>query len=158
MWGLGQHIKEVTRFVYTGSLGSNSLSLTVRASFYLQMKGGPLSFFLLFCFCFLEPHPRHMEIPRLGVQLELQLPAYTTATATRDPSHVWDLHHSSQQCQILNPLSEAREQTCNLVDTSWVHYHGATTGTLGAHLLSPPAFRDAERRVKVPLPHWPFLE
>jgi len=34
-----------------------------------------------------------MEIPRLGVQLELQLPAYTTATATQDPSHVWDLHH-----------------------------------------------------------------
>ena len=33
-----------------------------------------------FCFLvFLEPHPWHMEIPRLGVQLELQLPAYTTA-------------------------------------------------------------------------------
>ena len=31
---------------------------------------------------FLGPHPRHMvEVPRLGVQLELQLPAYTTATA-----------------------------------------------------------------------------
>ena len=38
-----------------------------------------------------------MEVPRLGVPLELQLPAYTTATATQDPSHVWDLHHSSQQ-------------------------------------------------------------
>uniref|UniRef100_A0A8W4FFK4 Fibronectin type-II domain-containing protein n=2 Tax=Sus scrofa TaxID=9823 RepID=A0A8W4FFK4_PIG len=27
-----------------------------------------------------------MEVPRLGVQSELQLPAYTTATATGDPS------------------------------------------------------------------------
>ena len=27
-----------------------------------------------------------MEIPRLGVQSELQLPAYTSATAMQDPS------------------------------------------------------------------------
>ena len=32
-----------------------------------------------------------MEVPRLGTELELQLPAYTTATATPDPSHVCDL-------------------------------------------------------------------
>ena len=43
-----------------------------------------------------------MEVPRLGVKLKLQLPAYTTATATPDPSCICDLHHhSSQQCQIL---------------------------------------------------------
>ena len=37
-----------------------------------------------------------MEASRLGVELEeLQLPAYTTATATPDPSHICDLHHSS---------------------------------------------------------------
>ena len=30
--------------------------------------------------------PWHMEVPRLGVESELQLPAYTTATATQDPS------------------------------------------------------------------------
>ena len=45
-------------------------------------------------FHFLGPHPRHMEVPRLGVQSELQLPAYTPATATGDPSHICDLHHS----------------------------------------------------------------
>ena len=28
---------------------------------------------------FLGPHPQHMEVPRLGVKSELQLPAYTTA-------------------------------------------------------------------------------
>ena len=30
-----------------------------------------------------------MEVLRLGVESELQLPAYTTATATPDPSHVY---------------------------------------------------------------------
>ena len=39
----------------------------------------------------------------------LQLPAYTTATATRDPSLACDLHHSSQQRQIPDPLSEVRD-------------------------------------------------
>ena len=41
--------------------------------------------FLFLSFCFLGPHPRHMELPRLGVKSELQLPAYGTATATQDP-------------------------------------------------------------------------
>ena len=36
-----------------------------------------------------------MEVPRLGVELEIQLPAYTTATATPDPSGVCELHQSS---------------------------------------------------------------
>ena len=47
-----------------------------------------------------------MEVPRLGVQLELQLLACDTAIATVDQSHC-NLQHSSQQCQVLNPLSEA---------------------------------------------------
>ena len=52
-----------------------------------------------------------MEAPKLGVESELQLPAYATATAVPDPSHVFDLHYSSQQRQILNPLSKARDRT-----------------------------------------------
>ena len=74
--------------------------------------------FLFFFFVFLGLHPQHMEVPRLGVQLELQLPAYTTATATRDPSLVFDLYHSSRQCLILNPLSDARDRTHILTDAS----------------------------------------
>ena len=45
--------------------------------------------------CILGPHPWHTEVPRLGAELELQLPAYATATATQDPSLVCDLYHSS---------------------------------------------------------------
>ena len=55
--------------------------------------------FFVWLFCFLGPHLQHMEVPRLGVKLELQLPAY--ATAMPDPSLVCDLHHSSQQQQML---------------------------------------------------------
>ena len=66
------------------------------------------SFHLLFClfilfiyllpfFFFLEPHSWHTEVPRLGVELELQLQTYTTASATQDPNHICNLHLSSQQ-------------------------------------------------------------
>ena len=64
-----------------------------------------------------------MEVPRLGVKSELQPLAYTTATATWDPSRVCSLHHSSQQGRILNPLSEARDQTCNLMVPSRIRFH-----------------------------------
>ena len=37
-----------------------------------------------------------MEVPRLGVKSEPQLLVYATATATRDPSHICDLHHSPE--------------------------------------------------------------
>ena len=67
-------------------------------------------FFLLF-----RAESMYMDIPRLGVEAELQLLAYAAATAMQDPSCVWDLHHSSQQCQILNPLSEVRDGTRNLM-------------------------------------------
>ena len=82
--------------------------------------------FYLFIFCFLWLHPRHMEIPRLGVKSELQLPGYTTATAMQDLGHICDLHHSSWQRRLLNPLSEARDRTHNLLVPSWIRVHCAT--------------------------------
>ena len=61
-----------------------------------------------------------MELPRLGVELELQLLAYTTAIAMWDLSHIFDLCCSLWQCWILNPLSEVRDQTRILMDTSQI--------------------------------------
>ena len=58
---------------------------------------------------------------QVGVELELQLPAYTTATATWDLSHICDLYHSSRQRWILNSLSEAMVGTSILMDISQVH-------------------------------------
>ena len=54
-----------------------------------------------------------MEVPRLGVESELQLTAYTTAIAMPDMSCVCDLHGHAK---ILKLLSEARNQTHILMD------------------------------------------
>ena len=78
---------------------------------------------IFFFFFFLGPQLWHMDVPRLGVLLELQLPAYTRATEMPDPNRVCELCHSSQQHQILNPLSNARNRTRVLMDTSQVRYH-----------------------------------
>ena len=56
-----------------------------------------------------------------------------------------ELHLSSWQCQILNPLSEARDQTHILMVTSQVCYHRATTGTPGLSFNSEETGRDKER-------------
>ena len=87
-----------------------------------------------FCFVvllFLGPHPWHMEVSRLGVESQLEMSAYTTATATRDLSHICELHHSSWKRWILNPLSEAKDPTCVLMDASQILFLWATTGTPG---------------------------
>ena len=79
--------------------------------------------FVRLFFGFVGPHLRHMEVPRLRIESELQLPADTTATATPDLSCVCNLHHSSQQCRILNPLKEARD------GTSWILVRFINHGT-----------------------------
>ena len=87
----------------------------------------PAFYFLFFIFLFFlsfryffGPLPRHMEVPRLGVELELQPLAYARATTTLDLSRVCNLHHSSRQCRILNPLIKARNRTCNLMVSSQI--------------------------------------
>ena len=60
-------------------------------------------------FFFLGLHLRHMEVSKLGVKSELQLQTYAYATATQNPSHFCDLHHSLRQHQILNTLNKARD-------------------------------------------------
>ena len=57
------------------------------------------------------------------------LPAYATTIATPDLSHICNLHHSLWQHQILSPLSEARHQTCILMDASQIYFYRATVGT-----------------------------
>ena len=87
-------------------------------------------FFLFFFFLvFLGLHLWDMEVPRLGFESELWPLAYATTTAKPDRSCVYDLHHSSRQHQILNPLNKARYWICILMDPSQICFHWATMGT-----------------------------
>jgi len=90
-------------------------------------RGFLFCFFFFLPFVFLGLYPWHIEVPRLGVKLKLQLLTYTTATAMWSLSYICKLHHSSQQCRILNPLSKARDWTCILMDAGQIHFHWAMT-------------------------------
>ena len=138
-WFWENHTKQASPPPYFPSLNlTSSLSayivvvpLTLRAmagTWYRAWNvwGKPL---LNFFGVFLGLHLWHMEVPRLGVQLELYPPAYATAIAMPDPGWVCYLHHSSRQCQIPNPLSEARNWTWVLKDTSQIRFLWAMTGT-----------------------------
>ena len=52
---------------------------------WLYENTGFFFFWFLFLFFFLGLYPWHMEVPRPGVELNLQLLAYTTATALYSP-------------------------------------------------------------------------
>ena len=71
-----------------------------------------------------------MEVPRLGVELELQLPAYTIARATPDPSHICSLRHSSLNAGSLTHWAEPGIKPEASWITSWVHFCWATAGIL----------------------------
>ena len=72
--------------------------------------------FLLFClFAVSWAAPATYGGSQARVQLELQVPPYTRATAMWDLSLVCNLH------QILNPLRKARDRTGNLMVPSRIH-------------------------------------
>ena len=87
-----------------------NLQIEIHLRYFIYLFMGILFIYLSGIFslaCFLFPHLWHMEVPRLGAESELQLLDYTTATAAQDLSRSCDLHHSSRQRRILNPLREA---------------------------------------------------
>ena len=99
-----------------------------------------ISFFLGFCFvlfCFGGGTPKVYGGSQARGPVGATALAYITAAATSDLSHVFHLHHSSQQ--ILNPLSEASDRTRNLMVPSRIRFCCAITGTPeSALLLSEP--------------------
>ena len=76
-----------------------------------------------FFFCFLGPHPWHMEF----IYSQARGPIGALAAG---------LCHSSQQHRILNPLNEARDQTHNFMVPSWIHFCCTTMGTPCLTLLT----------------------
>ena len=82
-------------------LFSSNLAVVGCNSSYPAILMGENDTMQVFLFvCFLGSHLWHMEVPRLGVKSELQLPAYTTATATPDLSR---LRSAPQLTAMLDP-------------------------------------------------------
>ena len=51
---------------------NTGVKVCIHTGVYMSVYTWVFVFLVLgFFFCFLGPHPRHMEIPRLGVELEL---------------------------------------------------------------------------------------
>ena len=65
---------------------------------------------------FLGLHLRHMELPRLGVELELYMLTCATATATSDLSPICDLRHSHGNIGFLTHLARPGIETAS----SWI--------------------------------------
>ena len=128
---------------------SHCASLTFTSNMRWQIKEQQPGFFLFsfFLFFFLGLHLQPMEVPRLGVEVELQLLASTIATATPDPSHIWDLCCSSRQCRILNLLSGARDQTHILMDLIRFCYSCTTVGTRSYFSLLVFSFQEHQKVV-----------
>ena len=94
--------------------GAHSHILTIDCCVH-HICPGVLLFVCLFV-CSGGLHLWRMEVPKVGVESELQL----LATAMPDPSRIWDVLCSSPQCWMLSPLS--RDQIHNFMDTSHVPF------------------------------------
>ena len=57
-----------------------------------------------------------------------------------DPSQVCNLHHSPRQHRILNPLSKARDRSCNLMVPSQIRFCCAPTGIPGNFSMKQKSF------------------
>ena len=76
----------------SGEVSSRPVQLAELQFPYLYDEGVSDHNFFFLSPVFLSLHLRHMAVPRPGVEPELRLPVY--ATATRDPSRICDLCHT----------------------------------------------------------------
>ena len=83
-------------------------------------KNVPQLVSLYFIFVFLGSHPQHMEVPRLGDRIRV-VAAGSHSNAGSKP-HLRPIPQLTAT-PILNSLSEARDETCILMDASQIHFH-----------------------------------
>ena len=105
-----------------------SVSVLYMHSFILLIYFILLYYFILL-FYFLLSKATPVAYVNSQARGQIGATAVAIATVMQSPSCVCKLHHSSWQHWISNPLSEAREQTHILMDTSWTHFHCATMET-----------------------------
>ena len=88
-----------------------------------------------------------MEVPRLGVESELQLPAYTQPQEHGIRAASATYTTADDNAGSLNPLSKARDRTYILVDTSQICFHCTTMGTPFFFFTLPLKFNPNEIKV-----------
>ena len=68
---------------------SDNLPVTELTTSRVRMHRAKAHVLFIYLFiCFLGLHLRHMEVPRLGVESELQLPAYTSHSNAGSEPHL----------------------------------------------------------------------
>ena len=87
----------------------------LRSTWMSFLHSVPYSFFFFFFFFFLGCTCSIWKFP--GQRSNQSCSCWPTPQPQPDPSRTCNLHHSSWQCQIPNPPSEARDQTHSLTDT-----------------------------------------
>ena len=107
-----EHYKEF-HVLFSFHLGCSGVCYTADAQ---QIFG----FCLLVCFCLFRATSLAYGSSQTRGQSGAAAAGLNTATAMQDLSLICDLHRSLWQHQILNPLSEARDQTHNFMDASQV--------------------------------------
>ena len=96
-----------------------------------------------------------MEVPSLGVKLELK--PMLQPQPCRIQAALLTYAAAFQQCQILNPLSRARDRTCILFDTSWVLNplsHNGNSSAVTTNQLCNRWRRDGKKWLRE---IWPWL-
>ena len=87
-------------------------------------------FFFFFCFfCFWAAPVAYGSSQTRGQIKARAISLHHSFSNVGCKVHLHDLHHSSPQHQILNPLSRAWDRTLVLMDTNWVRW--STMGTPG---------------------------
>ena len=117
-------------------LFSRCLLLAVPLTCHTQTHAGDLLYFLcleysssryLYCSIFFSglfraaPMKYGSSQARDPVEAVAASLDHSHSNAGSDPSCICNLHHSSRQHQILNPVIKARDRTRILTDTSWIH-------------------------------------
>ena len=97
------------------------------------------SFFFVFCLFKAAPAAYGVSQARGPIGATAAGLCHSHSNAGSEP-HLLPTQQLLWQCRILNPLSEARDQTRNLMVPSRICFHRATTGTprTGTYLLNSP--------------------
>ena len=87
--------------------------------------------FCFFVFCLFRATPTAPGGSQARGQVGVVAASLRHSHSNADPRCVCNLHCNSRQHQMLNALSEARDQTRNLMAPGRIHFHCATRGTPG---------------------------